>query len=362
MDKYHLIILFPFLISVITSNILEISLYKFECDIEIQNTIQKFGISIQSNSTIFKQPNINNDDEPLFSDQKKIICEDTSSKLIISKGNTPNIPFKLTFESGAYNQLTFGKNINKDFSIVYQLYNKGIIKNKSFSFNSIDLRSETSILHLGGISQSYTKGKYKIKLPTEDYGYKWAFQINSISNGPVKLNVNKLGILGTTLGNIIVDQSMFNFIKKNILKEAFENHLCEEFIWDYEDGANIICDKKGIPELPILYFYVNNGKDIIPMTLNYSFINEKYIDISYNTYLDDKNFIWLEKSFLQQHNMLFDYNDNSISLYVNKNLINNNKFYLLEKNKQIVKKMIYFNVIILILTLIFICLNRNNKY
>ena len=71
--------------------------------------------------------------------------------------------------------------------------------------------------------------------------------------------------------------------------------------------------------------YANNDTEKIPVKISKQNNNWNNVNIAWNNGLNDRNYIWLDKAFLYQYELLFDYNDNSISLKFDKNLLVNNE-------------------------------------
>jgi hypothetical protein len=189
------------------------------------------------------------------------------------------------------------------------------------------------------------KNKTQIKIPTSEKYKSWAFPIDSISIGNLTFAINKLGLLGLDSGSMIVNREIYLFLKDNIFKDFLDKHICYEEIWEEDSGANIYCSINDFPEFPLFFFNVNEGKNKIPIKISERDDREGFIDIAFNNELHNSDYIWVDKMFFYQYDVLFDYNDHTISVYVDK---------VVSKKCSIKKYFLFINVSILLISCIVI--------
>jgi hypothetical protein len=165
-----------------------------------------------------------------------------------------------------------------------------------------------------------------IKIKSKENMNGWAFNIDSIEIGSKKKKLNVLGLLGLEHSNIYVNKEIYLFIKTFVFGEALEKGICWENTLYYNKGAEIHCNQM-LDSLPIIYLNVNNNRDKIPFQIKKGEENLNEIYETYLEELDSKDYIMLNKEFILDYPILFDYNDESVSFFVNETLIYNKKLF-----------------------------------
>ena len=273
--------------------------------IDIRSNITKYNIN-KTPLLNLKQIYPNND----------LFYKDSSSQLYIANNTTSNIPFTLNIKLDEKYAIALGYGyLDKDYSIIHQLHKKGYISYNKFAIYMNYNKKEPRYLYLGGFPSKYTLNRKEIKIPIISSNVEWAFDIKMISiNDNINITLNKKGYLGVKTSSMIVDKSIFNFLKTHIFKNAFENKICYEKVWQQKTGANIKCHSV-VPKFTDFYIHVNNNKIKLPLTIKERDDRIQELDIAYNNILDDTDYIWLDKQFLYQYDVEFNYDDKIISLY-----------------------------------------------
>ena len=331
MHKKAILLLFIAIIicTPIISDVLEVPLENFGCVIKgpVVGEIN-LKLCLRSNVTIYhNQKNFNFEFKKLYSEGDSEFFEDNTSFLKIYSKNKTQIPFKLFIKTGLFPKIALGRTFSHDnYSLVHYLYKANFINDKKFALKLDKSNQENHKLFLGGFPPSNTLQQQQIvKVQTIDIENGWAFYIDSLTLGKVSLPVKKYGLLSFDTESIIVNKDIYMFLKENVFKKVLEENICIESIWDHEHGAHIYCNKSPFPEFPLFYLNVNNDTEKIPVKISKQNNNWNNVNIAWNNGLNDRNYIWLDKAFLYQYELLFDYNDNSISLKFDKNLLVNNE-------------------------------------
>lgn len=342
-------------------NLIEVKLQGTRCPFEhFIHEVRHLSIDINSNLTLydgeytyhFQLSNKQYDDigSYFFDEYSTIITADNSF-----------VSFGLALEIGNYEKIALGKSfINEDFSMVHQLYKKGLINNKSFSIIMTKEFPENNLLYLGGISDKAKKGKMPIKIKSKENMNGWAFNIDSIEIGSKKKKLNVLGLLGLEHSNIYVNKEIYLFIKTFVFGEALEKGICWENTLYYNKGAEIHCNQM-LDSLPIIYLNVNNNRDKIPFQIKKREENLNEICVTYLEELDSKDYIMLNKEFILDYPILFDYNDDSVSFFVNETLIYNKKLFGITMNTVYKIKIILIITGTVMLVLMYILFVVNKK-
>lgn len=275
-----------------------------------------FAVDIRTNITTYNKDKTSLSNLKQLYPNNDLFYEDSSSQLYLANNTISNIPFTLNIKLGDRYILALGyEYLNKDYSIVHQLHMKGYILHNKFAIYMNYNKKEPRYLYFGGFPRKYTLNRNEIKIPIIPSNVEWAFDIKMISiNDNINITLNKKGYLGIKTSSMIVDKSIYDFLKTHIFKDAFENKICYEKVWQQKDGANIKCNK-GVPKFAEFYMHVNDNKVKLPFTIKERDDHTQELDIAYNKILDKTDYIWLDKYFLFQYDVEFNYDDKVVSLY-----------------------------------------------
>ena len=237
---------------------------------------------------------------------------------------------RVTFE--AILSLSF-KYDDYDYSLVYQLYNKGVIDKKQFGMKlTYDILQGT--FYLGGLPQMLVGNLIQNKLIVNDKYSTWGYNIERIIVGKHTFYTKDYVYLQSTQKAIYVKRDFYEFYNNTILKEYYDNNTC--YIRDIRD-YRVKCIGREIKYLPPIEVIIQGYK----FTIDKNNIFTCYLDIcSLDMEIREQ---WVfGTSFYERYITLFDYDDKSVSFFYEESLLYTNY------NKSVVIIVIINSIIIII--------------
>lgn len=246
---------------------------------------------------------------------------------------------------------------NEQFSLISLLYKQKYINKRQFSISKGEISYKN--IHLGGIPKNLTDNKYsakcKIDLNRKSWGCKFSYLY--MENFPQKIfslpTLNYINFQANS-NKIKVPSSLFDFFSQEVFSSYLSSKQCtEDNLGNYR---RISCKCEYIESLPHIIIVIENIKII----LNNEALFENPIGIcsfllDVNRDEDSESSITIGSSIFNNYNLLFDYDDNSITFY------SNNKFEFIGNSliNSKIKVIINITQVIIILWLILLLYNTN---
>ena len=114
---------------------------------------------------------------------------------------------------------------------------------------------------------------------------------------------------------VLLWKKIYEFLRENIFKIYIENGLCKELAYNKNNIVNLKCKDEAFTMFPTLYLNVNNGNEKIPFEVAERIDDKGYVNIICNYLYDKKDYFLIERTFFYQYNVLFDYEDESVTIY-----------------------------------------------
>lgn len=205
---------------------------------------------------------------------------------------------------------------NPSFSLLYLLKEKQFTDNMSFGFSPIKFGKGE--MFFGKIPNSY-----KMQYPYHvNWNVKndWECYVSHIMIGKsiYKYNYKKGGKIHTDFNGIIAPNSFMEFLLENVFKEKVQQGGCRKNFW--KTKKSIVCTCSEVNSFPDIVIFIH-GKGI-------TFTK----DVLFNAFIDDCDLIFegidemneefvFGTSFLSSFISWFDYDNKTISLYSNVEII-----------------------------------------
>ena len=264
-------------------------------------------------------------------------------------------------ESGYINHQSISLSVipyenNEQFSIIGLLYKQKLIKRKQFSI----AKGENSYknIHFGGIPKNNIEkysSKCKIDINKKSWGCSFSylymednpnkiFSLPSLHYVYFQANSNK----------IKVPSSLFDFFSQGVFASYLSSKQCtEDNLGNYR---RISCKCESIESFPKLVLVIDKMKIVLNNDVlfeNPVGICSFLIDVNRNE--DSESSITIGSSLYSTYNILFDYEDNSITFYSKNKIEFINNFSTQSK----IKALIYITQVIIITWLIILLFNIN---
>lgn len=222
---------------------------------------------------------------------------------------------------------SFAYQIEEEFSVVHQLYNKKYIAQRAFGF-SLNETGRDLLLYYGGLPKEVTQNKKKFTCKVNKNYPTWGCNLNKVSFSDnrypsydkkeqyVYFKKNEL--------EIFAPEAYMNYVKETALKEYFNSGVCSYN--EERQEMKIVCKCTEINSFPDIYFTFDNNQILI---LDHSMIFKRYYR-NYCSFIIQKNYFdkdsdnkWIiGNDYLLQFAELFDYDNNEISFYGNHYIFN----------------------------------------
>ena len=222
------------------------------------------------------------------------------------------------------------------YSIVYQMYKIGKIKNLSFGFFPSAKPNVNGEMLFGGLPASLTNGKHIFSCEVGKNATGWSCPLNKIiiGNWDRIYEVNDDAYFQISEGDIFVPRSFMFFLKDH----CYSDYLRREKCIFYPMNNKIECKCNVIQNLPSFTFIINEYE----FNFKAEDLFKKYYDTCELLFTPNtKSNQWIfGTSFLKYFISNFEYEKKRISLYSEKPI-----FFLLNKNYSLILKFFLFLII-----------------
>lgn len=208
---------------------------------------------------------------------------------------------------------------NQNFSLISQLYNRGLIKQKQFAFEVYTHGTREDFIHFGGIPSNILKyRKNKNILQSVQGEIAWTFEINGIRTSNKIKPLKKRVYFDLDEDNFIVDREVYEWLVNDVFFELIVDGFCREKRSVSKQGvisAYIHCAKTaGTINAPNIYLTHNNEQ--IPLLYNdYDNGNFHRIHFEYLSSYDGTNSIMLPSMFFANRVIMFNYDTHLITIH-----------------------------------------------
>ena len=224
---------------------------------------------------------------------------------------------------------------NYNHSLIHQYYNKGLISHKVFGiwFNINKQHDMSTYLYIGGVPKGLLDSNYiKHSIEVPHYEQKWKFKVKEVviasGNNDVvdyKRVKDMFGFISLSNDDIQVDDEFFKWINVNIFERFYyKNNTCK--LNDKPKQIKAIeCKVAYIQYFPRIYieiqhniFELNKNNLFNYYTDTCLFIIKPYKDTTYIYFQNEWVFgyKWLQEYFIE-----FNYENDIITVYINKDNI-----------------------------------------
>lgn len=233
---------------------------------------------------------------------------------------------------------------DENFSIVHQLYNMKAIKKKEFGF-ALNQRGHYSnpqgTIYYGGFPETLNFNSTKAKCNINPQYSSWGCKLSKIIFNGNKVYLNTFySYFNTNRKEIFAPIDFINFLEKDFLNKYIENGQCKAV--HYLEQYEIRCDLEASKHL------IDNMKFIFDDRIQLNLTLKDLLDCSlYScTLLLQGNAKFhndwvIGTALLSKYDILFSYEDNSITFYGNIELRQPTK-----SQEQILKNLIYIEIIL----------------
>lgn len=216
---------------------------------------------------------------------------------------------------------------NQKYSLVHQLYKHKLIDHLSFSF--ADGAQEKGIITFGGITDDIIiKNKYKGFCNVKDKPY-WSCDLHSISNGIYTYYNSDSMMFQSGESDIHIPKEFFEFLKSTVFKKYLENEECAlyKFTIDYV----IRCNEEVLETLPPFKFLIGNYQIEIPHNMLFTDMFDKK-QLRFFQPRTDQEHLWIiGMPFFRSNDVLFDYENKTVSFFGNNTITYVNNSIELQK-------------------------------
>lgn len=341
MNFFQIIFIFPYFLCVkIIKEQLFVTYNSFSIHVTYEDLIG-YGVIFDINIPFSYTVKFNYGNAPINNETKEIEIERTKCKASYMKGllklsysnqTIEDFSIYLVYPEGRYlKSSAFGlgyKNIEPEFSVLYHLYQKGLIDKLAFGIGMSKINEFGVDLYLGGFPKSLIKGTNYISLKVDDRFGKWGIELREIFFGNETKDkfVNTFhAYLASDEDRVFAPSEFMHYINRNIFKEYYINRSCTF----YEDrGSHYInCKCNTIHNFPPLKLVI--GEYIINLSWEHSFIDLHRQNIC--LFLIQTNFENTEEwkfglFFYNKYFTEFDVDNKKIILYSNTEFLSEKKF------------------------------------
>ena len=253
--------------------------------------------------------------------------------------------------------LAFGYKVtNESFSYVHTLYNKKIISHRMFIMHN--LRKELKgNLYIGGVPNNehikmIYKGKIKVNvtLPT------WGFMLRDVKFKNIVYSLNIPTIISSNLLNMFISDDFYEFMLNKVLDDGEYAEVRNSFLTTTYQKQVIA--KEGMNKSKEISFVFDNIEMKIILKNMFDISNSKFLSNTYKSKIHNFTGLILGSEFLSLFNYtVFDYDNKAIEFYSDTipiTVLNHN-------SSNIVKSIIYINILISLINIIILLLFRNRK-
>lgn len=248
---------------------------------------------------------------------------------------------------------------NTTHSIVHDLYQRGIISERSFSFMGKYIIENYSqgLLYFGAVPENKLPSMTcKVEPGYNDWGC-FLKTINVIIDTRVEsFQVNKFTFFGTKESILIVPDDFFNFISEKVLLPFLKEKKCRKL--NFKEYQHIECQCRVVDSVLFYFNFENQENKIINVDLFERYGNQCVFMVENRKDIPEWTF---GTSFLRKFISSFNYDERRVTLYSKKIINNQNETNIIgnEKNKNVCKIIFFFgNFILIINSVILIYLNR----
>ena len=236
----------------------------------------------------------------------------------------------------------FGANIiEENNSIIHYLYKNKFIQHLRFGINNTIYND--GYLYLGGFPDELINDKYNTTIKNKHMNQnKWGGYIGkAVVNGKKYISANMEGdpfYLSSGILQTLIPKEFFNFLYKEALDNYFKSGKCK-FV-NHTNNEHFECDCKIFETFPKFQLIIDNG---VTMRFKKEFVYKKTNNHCRLLFEENKkDSSWrLGTNYLKNFGILFDYENNSFTLY-------DNKIFEIQKD--------YSNPKFLLIKTIFICI------
>lgn len=250
----------------------------------------------------------------------KIVDEILSENSVTIKYSFYSTKFK-NLPENSNDGLGFSLDIPSKFSIVHQIYDQKLIDRRAFGFDTCNITkfSGKSLIYFGGIPQEITS---KIKFKGHCFANKsetcWNCQMPKIhlkkqsSVIHYRFRSENKVFFNSHSENIVFTKDFHNFFVKTLFSTEIRKQLCK-----VDDLGKMTCKNQDFKRKGNISFFIGDYE--VSMEIQTLFYKRGSCNYSYFI-RGEKNFIF-GTPFISQLYMEFDYDQQRISFYSNKNII-----------------------------------------
>lgn len=260
--------------------------------------------------------------ESIIINKKEVVCQNLKDviKFQNSQEKLNNFSFYYTSFGVRLSSNCIGlayKFNDEQYSIVHQLYNKGIIPSKSFGFIN-------KTIYFGGLPIDKNNYSFIGKCNVQDNKSSWGCKLESLEiDGKFSyMSINTLSFQSSH-EKIYAPSNGYQYLVEHVFSQYLANNSCSNS--SYGGSIQIICNCKRIKYFPVISFkiakfYLHLDKSL----LFYQNFHSCIFNIELNR--NDQVTWILGGDVFKKYATLFDYHNKSISFYTNlNNHISNNK-------------------------------------
>lgn len=209
---------------------------------------------------------------------------------------------------------------NQNFSLIHQLFNKGIIRKMQFALEVYTNGIRENLIHFGGVPSnilSYRKHKQTILVNKDQLP--WEFNIHALGSGDRVMHVDRKVVFHLERSDLIVDREVYEWLREEVYIEYILDGLCKERKTVSNLGeviAQIKCSRKEMGDDHPQLFIEHGYQRIALLHNDIDDDNFFRVNVEYSSERDGTKEIVLPCEFFANRVVLFDYDQHEITVHM----------------------------------------------